>query len=97
MVLELDPRHRDEVRRILACHVPRARAYVFGSRANGRSKRFSDLDIAIEIEDGLTIATLAALREAFSESDLPMTVDIVDWNTLDPEFRAVIAPERVPL
>jgi predicted nucleotidyltransferase len=70
---------------------------VFGSRATGRSKRFSDLDIAIEIEDGLTIATLASLRWAFSESDLPMTVDIVDWNTLDPEFRAVIAPERVPL
>jgi predicted nucleotidyltransferase len=97
MALELESRHRDEVRRILACHVPRAQAYVFGSRATGRGKRFSDLDIALEIEDGLTIETLAKLREAFSESDLPMTVDIVDWNALDAAFRAVIAPQRVPL
>ncbi len=97
MAIDLEPRHRDEVRRILARHTPQARAYVFGSRAGGASKRFSDLDLALEIEGEFTIEALAKLRQAFSESDLPMSVDIVDWNTIDPEFRAVIAPQRIPL
>lgn len=97
MAVELEPRHRDEVRRILAHHTPQAQVYVFGSRANGTSKRFSDLDLVLEMEEGLTIETLANLREAFSESNLPMSVDIVDWKTLDPELRAVIGPQRIPL
>lgn len=97
MALDLQPRYLDEVRRILAQHAPGARAWAFGSRAVGRAKRFSDLDVVLQAENGLPIETLARLRDAFSESDLPMTVDVVDWDALDPEFRSVIASRRVPL
>lgn len=97
MALDLQPRHLDEVRRILARHAPGARAWAFGSRAAGHAKRFSDLDVVLQADDGLAIETLARLREAFSESDLPITVDVVDWDALDPEFRSAIASRRVPL
>ena len=68
----------------------------FGSRTAGHAKRFSDLDVALEVENGVPIETLARLRDAFSESDLPIKVDVVDWNALDPEFRSAIMPRRVP-
>jgi uncharacterized protein len=97
MELDLQPRYLDEVRRILAQHAPGARAWAFGSRTAGCAKRFSDLDVVLQAENGLPIETLARLRDAFSESDLPMTVDVVDWDALDPEFRSVIASRRVPL
>jgi type I restriction enzyme S subunit len=97
MELDLEPRHLDEVRRILARHAPGARAWAFGSRTAGHAKRFSDLDVALEAENGVPIETLARLRDAFSESDLPIKVDIVDWNALDPEFRSAITRRRVPL
>ena len=97
MALDLEPRHLDEVRRILARHAPGARAWAFGSRTAGRAKHFSDLDVVLEAENGVPIETLARLREAFSESDLPIKVDVVDWDALDPEFRSAIEIRRVPL
>jgi predicted nucleotidyltransferase len=97
MALDLEPRHLDEVRRILAQHAPEARAWAFGSRIAGRAKRFSDLDVVLQAEHGLPIETLARLRDAFAESDLPINVDVVDWDALDPEFRSVIDAQRVPL
>jgi DNA-directed RNA polymerase beta subunit len=33
---------------------------------------------------------LAALKEAFQESDLAFRVDVLDWHALSPEFRGVI-------
>lgn len=97
MDLDLQPRYLDEVRRILALHAPGARAWAFGSRTSGHAKRFSDLDVVLQAENGLPIETLARLRDAFSESDLPMTVDVVDWDALDPEFRSALGSRRVPL
>ena len=38
----------------------------------------------------------AALAEAFTESDLPYKVDLLDWRTADPAFRARLEPERSP-
>ena len=97
MALDLEPRHLDEVRRILARHAPGVRAWAFGSRAAGKARRFSDLDVALEGEGGIALETLSHLRSAFSDSGLPIKVDVVDWNALDPEFRAVIETRRVAL
>jgi type I restriction enzyme S subunit len=99
MVLDLEPRHLDMVRRILARHAPDVRAWAFGSWTACHAGRFSDLDVVLEAENGggVPIETLARLRDAFSESDLPIKVDVVDWAALDPEFRSAIEPRRVPL
>ena len=39
----------------------------------------------------------AGLGEAFSESDLPYRVDLVDWQAIDESFRRLIAADRLPL
>ena len=92
------PEHRRLVRDILAEHLPPdARVWVFGSRATGRAWRYSDLDLAVDIGRRLTLAEAAALAEAFSESDLPWRVDILDWQATAEPFRQRIAGERVPL
>lgn len=85
------------VRAILADHVPGAKAWVYGSRVLGTAKRFSDLDLAIEDEHELAIETWAALRHAFQESDLPITVDLLDMRTVKQPFKRVVEEQRVPL
>ena len=42
-------------------------------------------------------ATQAALAEAFSESDLPWRVDVVDWSNLTDPFKAIIMRDKVAL
>ena len=83
---------------ILREHLPPGvRIWVFGSRATGRARRYSDLDLAIDAGRRLTIDETAILREAFDECDLPYKVDIVDWQAISDNFRQIIDQERVAL
>lgn len=85
--LVLAPQHLALVRRLLHVHAPHHRAYAFGSRVvtkpadRRRLKPHSDLDLVL---DGppLKPAQSFALRDAFSESDLPMRVDVVEAGDL---------------
>jgi predicted nucleotidyltransferase len=96
--LDLTAEHRRLVLEILAANLPaNTTAWVFGSRADGRARRYSDLDLAIDAGRRLTLDELARLAEAFSDSDLPYKVDTVDWHAADERFRQIIAGERVPL
>ncbi len=97
-MLDLQDDHAAIVRRILREHLPAgAKAYVFGSRAHGGARRYSDLDLALEWERPLGLASIGAIAEALSESDLPYKVDIVDLATVEPGFRARIAADAINL
>lgn len=94
----LSPEDRRLVLQILAAHLPNgSTVWVFGSRATARPRRYSDLDLAIDAGRPLTLDEMAALAEAFSESDLAWRVDIVDWRRVDADFRQAIVKARVPL
>jgi len=70
---------------------------VFGSRATGRARRYSDLDLAIDAGRRLTLDEIAGLTEAFSDSDLPYKVDLIDWHDIDDRWRQTIVAERAAL
>lgn len=96
--LDLSADHREIVLAILDAHLPEtAKVWVFGSRATGRARRYSDLDLAIDAGRELTLDEFSILAEAFSDSDLPYRVDVVDWSAIDESFRRLIAAERSPL
>jgi predicted nucleotidyltransferase len=83
---------------ILAVNLPDgATAWVFGSRATGRARRYSDLDLAVDAGRPLTLDETARLSEAFRDSDLPYRVDLADWQSIDDHFRQVVAADRTPL
>jgi len=96
--LDLPANHGGQVLIILAANLPHdAKVWVFGSRATGRARRYSDLDLAIDAGRPVTLDELAQLAEAFRESDLPYKVDIVDWQSIDDRFRQIIKVERARL
>jgi len=83
---------------ILAANLPAGtRAWVFGSRATGRARHYSDLDLAVDAGRPLTLDEMARLAEAFRESDLPYRVDLVDWRGIGDRFRQTIAADRLRL
>ena len=88
-------RYRSLVLSILDTKLPRnAKVWVFGSRATGRARSYSDLDLAIDAGRRLNLDDLAGLTEALSDSDLPHRVDIVDWHGIDDRWRQTIAADR---
>jgi len=96
--LDLSPEHQRIVLQVLTEHLPLGcKVWVFGSRASGRARRYSDLDLATDAGRRLTLDEAAILREAFEECDLPYPVDVVDWRAIDDRFRKIIDEQRVPL
>jgi len=75
---------------IIQEHAPDCRVLAFGSRQNGTAKNYSDLDLAFVGKDKLGLARRFQLENAFSESDLPFRVDVLDYNALSPEFRTIV-------
>lgn len=87
-----------EVRAILRRHLPAGvRAGVFGSRAGGRPKPWSDLDLVLEGPHALPLALMATLAEAFDDSALPWKVDLVDRRMVNDAFGTIIDANRIDL
>ena len=74
-----------------------AKIWIFGSRAKHKTKRNSDLDIAIESIEAIPFGVLADLEEAFTDAPLPYTVDIVEVKKLENEFQNIINQHKVLL
>lgn len=85
------------VREILRTLVPGACVWIYGSRARGTTKRFADLDIAIDDGKPLGLNVLGALREAFDDSALAYKVDVTDLQRAEPAFVASIARDWVAI
>ncbi|WP_051149715.1 nucleotidyltransferase family protein [Methylohalobius crimeensis] len=92
--IDLHPEHRHIVDAILRRHIPQYEVWAFGSRVSGQAKPYSDLDLVVVGDRPLPLAVRAALSEAFSDSDLPFKIDIVDWATTSESFRRIIEREK---
>ena len=70
------------------------RVFIFGSWAEGKARKFSDIDLGIEGKE--PIARME-LEEAFEESDLPYLVEIVNFNHLSEKFKKIAKQKIIPL
>lgn len=93
--IDINQTNWEIVHQILKKYVPHFDVWAFGSRATGKAKKYSDLDLAIITNEPLPLDERSLLVDAFSESDLPWKVDIVDWATTSEKFRSIIEKEKV--
>ena len=95
--IQLQPEHAQIVRKVFDTVLPGAQVWVFGSRATGKARPFSDLDLLITQPSKRTWAQRADLSDAFEESALPFLVDVVPISVLAPGFAERVNRERVAL
>ena len=101
--ISLEPQQLNSVRGILMRVLsPRLdpgglQAWVFGSRATGQARPYSDLDILISRSEPLDWQERMAMRDAFEASNLPFRVDVVEASRLTGEFAQRVGLERLPL
>ena len=89
-MIDLNSKHLETIQRILAKHVPKCEVRAFGSRVKWTAKDYSDLDLAVVGSEPLSRRQLRQLKEAFEESDVPIRVDVVDWQSLSDWFKKMI-------
>lgn len=96
-MLDLSAEDLGLVWRVLDANAPGVKVLAFGSRAQGNAKRYSDLDLALDAGTPLDWSMLGSLKAAFSESDLPIKVDVVDLNDVGGRFRELVLRTAIPL
>lgn len=96
--IDLAPDHLHFLVTTLTEHLPKnSKIWLFGSRATGTAKPFSDIDILIDAERPLSLKELAILSLIFEESSLPYKVDLVDAASISPSFRKNIESQLILL
>ncbi len=69
---------------------------VFGSVARGEDTATSDVDLLVDLEDGVSLVVLAGLKREVSEL-LGVEVDVVPAATLKARVRNEVLAEAIPL
>lgn len=79
------PSEIQEIKRLLQVNfgdLEDVRAYIFGSRAKGTHKPYSDVDIAIKSRSPNLARKIALFKEDWEKSNLPYKIDITLWNDI---------------
>ena len=95
--LHLPERYLHMVQEILQTYAPEAEVWAYGSRVNGDYYDASDLDLVLRQPDDLSRRqkNMPDIIEAFSESNLPILVQVVDWAAIPAAFHKEIAANYV--
>jgi predicted nucleotidyltransferase len=91
-MIHLDEKNTALLKKILKVFAPEGRKIMaFGSRVTGiRLKPHSDIDLCIMGETPIDSRALSDLKDALSNSNLSVRVDVVDWASASPSFRKMI-------
>jgi len=95
--LALTAAQRTLLRRVVQATLPGARVAVFGSRATGRARPFSDVDLLVLDPSPLTWQQRTALVDALEASELPFRVDVVEAAAVPADILERIRGEAVLL
>jgi len=80
-MIQLSAKHQGIVEAVIKEQLTTQKVFVFGSRAKNEARQFSDLDLCIAGEK-LSFSQMAKLKDAFTESDLPYFVDVLQEQNL---------------
>lgn len=75
--------------------MPNNEVWTFGSPATHTEKPYSNHNLAIISDNGLSLSILAAIEYDFSESDLPFKGDVMNSATISDLFREIIEAHGV--
>lgn len=93
--LDLLMEQRDQVRDVAERRGAR-NVRVFGSVARGDDGPTSDVDLLVDLDDGVTLIGLAGLQQDLSEL-LGRNVDVIPASMLKPRLRDRVLVEAVPI
>jgi predicted nucleotidyltransferase len=87
-MLVLREKYRDELIGIFNAVDESFEVWAFGSRVNGGAHDGSDLDLVIRTPtlQAMPVNALSDLKDAISESNIPIVIDIHDWARIPESF-----------
>ena len=91
-LIDLDAKQLALLHAILKHHIPNKTVWAYGSRVSWKAKETSDLDLAVF---DCTPIEIYHLKEDLEESDLLISVDVMDWESIPESFKENIREKYV--
>jgi len=93
--MTLEPEYKEKIIGILTVLFPKAKIYLFGSRARGTYSKKSDIDIAIDEGKEIRPMRMGEAKGMFEASTIPYKVDILDFHCTSDKMRSNILKEGI--
>lgn len=101
MKFGLEDKHLSQLETLLFTPLKEAgfKIWIFGSRARGDHRPYSDIDLLIERSSEVKNFSrlISQLKEAIEESSLPYKVDLVDIKDLAESYKEKVLRERIEI
>ena len=93
--MSVKPSHKEELLKIIHTHIPHCKVWLFGSRATGKQRSGSDIDLALDNGSIIPWSTITKILIDIDETTIPMKVDLVDLQNVDPEFKTRVLNDAI--
>ncbi len=88
-------RYKIELLRIINKILPECKVYLFGSRARLDHSQGSDIDLALDAGKKIDFKIILDLYNKIEDTNVPLTVDLVDLHSVDSDFKKRIDREKI--
>lgn len=88
-------KEKDEIISLLSALFPHVKIYLFGSRAGKDFTPTSDIDIAVDAGNRLSIFELAKAKNVLEALYIPQKIDLVDLRAVSEQMKALILNEGI--
>lgn len=98
--MKINDLSNNQIKKILNCislHLPKVKVFAFGSRVKGTSKKYSDLDLALDTGEPISLSIITKIKSSLSETDIPFLIDIIDYRSIDKDFKSLIDEQKIHL
>lgn len=95
-MIDLEEKYINYIKQIISKYLTNFEVYLYGSRAKGTARKYSDVDIAIFSEELSEKIRLKICFE-FENSTFPFKLDIINMKTISKEFKELISDSLVKL
>jgi len=95
-MIDLDEKYINFIKKAFDERLNNYKLYLFGSRAKGRARKYSDIDLAVDSAE-LTDKIKSDLEIYFEDSTIPYEIDIVDLNNISEKFKNIISDDLTEL
>ncbi len=80
---------------IIHKELPNCKVYLIGSRARSTNRPGADIDLVLDNQKPIYSRTLTHLYINIEDSDIPLFVDLVDFNTASDDFKQSIEKDKI--
>lgn len=99
MQIDIETRYLEQAKSIINSILQdeKLKIYVFGSRATGKAKKYSDLDLALQSDKKINSDKINKINYELEETTIPYKIDVIDLDTITENFKKYIEKDLIEI